>query len=154
MAKKIKVLIDNGVNINRVTQSDIISNNPNSRYKVATITLSIILFVSIFGNFIQFIDYSETSERLESSKQEIDYYSNKYYDAQTSLSRLIGSNTVSYIEKKLNFMDTNVYFQIEGYGKYYYTYDCMIKKVGNKKYRFLAFNEGQAKAQGFKKDSC
>ena len=51
-------------------------------------------------------------------------------------------------------MDKSIVFQIKGYGNYYYSYDCMMKKVGNKDYRYWAYNKEAAKDYGLKKGSC
>lgn len=58
-----------------------------------------------------------------------------------------------YDKNKLQFFDDNVVFIIDGFGDYYYTYDCMMKKVSGN-YSYLALNVDEAKNKGYREGSC
>lgn len=69
------------------------------------------------------------------------------------LNKLTGNNTIQYMEKKLNFFDNNIVFRIEGFGDYYYTYDCMLKKV-NGSFSYWAYNRERAISEGLREGRC
>lgn len=70
------------------------------------------------------------------------------------LEDLLNGKTYYYVKNKLDLMDEAIVFQIEGYGNYYYTYDCMMKKVSSSKYSYWAYNKEQAIGRGLKRGSC
>jgi hypothetical protein len=71
------------------------------------------------------------------------------------LERLIGDHDVDYIEKKLDFFDESVVYVVDDkLGNYYYSYDCLVKKIGNKQFSYLAYNPENARAEGYKKGKC
>ena len=91
---------------------------------------------------------------LSDSRKEAEELRKDNSKVYSRLFSITGFKTDDYIKDKLNFLDDGVVFQIEGYGNYYYTYDCMMQKVGDKHFRFAAFNDAQAKSNGLKKGSC
>ena len=83
-----------------------------------------------------------------SSKQEL---AESYKE---DLDRLVGDKDVDYIEDKLNFFDESVVYVIEGFGNYYYSYDCMMKKVGNNEFSYWAYNPEAAQDEGYREGGC
>lgn len=83
---------------------------------------------------------SSEQELVESYKEDLD--------------RLVGDKDVDYIEDKLNFFDESVVYVIEGFGNYYYSYDCMMKKVGNNEFSYLAYNPETAQNKGYREGGC
>ena len=65
---------------------------------------------------------------------------------------IVTSQTV-YDNDKLQFFDDNIVFVIDGFDDYYYTYDCMMKKVSGN-YSYLAFNVDEAINKGYREGSC
>ena len=72
----------------------------------------------------------------------------------SSYDTILNGQTAVYVINKLNFFDENVVFQLEGYGKYYYTYDCVQKITDGKEYSYWAYNIDAAKGNGLKKGGC
>lgn len=113
----------------------------------------IILFILSFGfNIYQLISIQKNNDKINNLKSNIKVLKN-------DVSSLEDDNVQLRLEKwdyigKANFLDENVVFVIEGYGNYYYTYDCMMKKVGNNQYSFWAYNISQAIGRGYKKGGC
>lgn len=58
-----------------------------------------------------------------------------------------------YDKQKLKFYDDSIVFVIEGFGNYYYTYDCMMQKV-NSNYTYWAYNREAAIAKGYHEGRC
>lgn len=121
--------------------------------------ISWVTIVSLVANIILIIpiiflgiSLSEKNEIIDEQNVEIDnmwYYKN---DSET-LDELLDGKTSYYIQDKLDFMDEFIVFKIDGFGNYYYTYDCMMKKV-NGDYSFIAYNINEAQRIGLKKGSC
>lgn len=70
------------------------------------------------------------------------------------LDRITGGNDVDYVEDKLDFYDDSVVFVIEGFGNYYYSYDCMMQKVGNNEFTFWSYNTEAAIDNGYREGGC
>ena len=103
-------------------------------------TIVLIININSLNNKI-----SNLKEKNSTNKMEIRNLKRENLD----LSKFKAQNA-----NKLNFYDEKVVFVIEGYGNYYYTYDCMINKVGNNKYYFWAYNKEQAIGKGYRQGSC
>ena len=58
-----------------------------------------------------------------------------------------------YDKQKLNFYDNSIVFVIEGFGDYYYSYDCMMQKVSGN-YSYWAFNREAAIDRGYHEGRC
>ena len=58
------------------------------------------------------------------------------------------------LRNKSNFMDEYIVFVLNGYGNYYYTYDCMEEVTEGKEYTFWAYNTNSAIAKGYKPFNC
>lgn len=72
---------------------------------------------------------------------------------EDDLEDLLNGETADYVKKKLEFMDDNIVFEIEGFENYYYSYDCMMKKVDGD-FVFWAYNKNAAINNGLKAGSC
>ena len=59
----------------------------------------------------------------------------------------------NYEIEKANFLDENIVFVLEGYGNFYYTYDC-VKKLTNGTFTYYAYNEENAIANGYIPGTC
>lgn len=70
------------------------------------------------------------------------------------LYNLIGTDGFLYTKDKLDFYDEHIVFVIEGYGKHYYSYDCVQKITSDDNYSFWAYNEEAAKENGYTKGYC
>ncbi len=55
---------------------------------------------------------------------------------------------------KVDFIDKNIVFVIKGFGDYYYSYDCMMKKVGDNQFSYWAYNKEQAIKKGYEEGRC
>ena len=99
------------------------------------IILMTLFIISLIGNICQYIEYEDLYWSYVSETDEL-YWKNKE------------------LEEKANFLDENIYFDIEGLGKYYYTYDCMKQITNGTKYRYRVFIEKEAISEGYKPASC
>lgn len=97
---------------------------------------------------------------LENKKSQIEEINYEFDDSlwnykidSENLDDLLDGDTYYYVKNKLDFIDENIVFVIEGYGNYYYTYDCMMTKVEGE-YTYWAYNKEQAISRGYKKGSC
>ena len=72
---------------------------------------------------------------------------------------IIENNNEEYLQywqknhNKVDFIDENIVFVIEGYGNYYYSYDCMMDIV-NGNFTYWAYNKEQAIYNGYQKGKC
>lgn len=51
---------------------------------------------------------------------------------------------------KADFMDENIVFVLDGYGKYYYTYDQVQQVTQGRRYEYWAYNKEQAIGLGYR----
>lgn len=58
------------------------------------------------------------------------------------------------LRNKSNFMDEYIVFVLDGYGNYYYTYDCMEEVTEGKEYSFWVYSINNAVAKGYKPFNC
>ena len=54
------------------------------------------------------------------------------------------------LQVKADFYDENIVFVLEGYGKYYYTYDQVKQVTQGKTYSYWAYNKEAAIGEGYK----
>lgn len=110
--------------------------------------ISVIINVKLYNeNAILYEDYLDLhfeNKRLEEENEEI----------HSNLFSVIGTNSVYYTQKKLEFFDEHIVFVIEGYGNKYYTYDCVQDITNGERYNYWAYNTEAAKSQGYKKGTC
>lgn len=132
MANKIRIKKENRINK--------VSKENDYKYKAPFIIFLILFILSCFAIYVLYANLEEREE--------------EYNNVSDKLESLTRGQTYFYTQSKLNFIDKHVVFQIEGYGNYYYTYECMLKKVGNNEYNFWAYNTEAAQGRGLKQGSC
>lgn len=111
---------------------------PKVAITVIVITvLSILLFFSILFNIIQYIGDNDISKYEEDEQiLDLEYSLNAHYWK---------------LSEKAEFLDENIVFVIDGYGKYYFTYDKMIEITeDDDHYEFWAYNKELAIDLGYK----
>ena len=122
--------------------------------------LMVFLIISIVINITFGFLYFESSNKngklnAENKKiiKENKNLENENEEIHSNLFNVIGINSVYYVKNKLDFMDDNIVFKIEGFGNYYYTYDCMMQKV-NGSYSYWAYNKEAAISTGLRAGGC
>lgn len=147
MAKKIK--------IEEYEKNHGISKKAKIADKIKLISL-ITNGVLLVGIIVLFIMYQRLSSNsiARSTYDSLLRSKNTTIDAlQAELDYVLGENNMIYVREKLDFMNDNIVFKIKGFGNYYYSYDCMKKKVGDS-YEYWAYNIDAAKGQGLKAGGC
>ena len=97
----------------------------------------------------------ETNDsEIERLKNNLNSKSELAKSYKEDLDRLTRGHDVGYIEDKLDFFDDSVVFVIEGFGNYYYSYDCMMQKVGTNAFTFWAYNPEAARDNGYREGGC
>lgn len=116
---------------------------------------SLILYLVIGGlvvsNILFIFMYVDKNNQLE----DVIYgYDENDTWCETTMDMLTDGHTWSYTNEKLDFFDENIVFVIEGYGNYYYTYDCVQKITDGEEYSYWAYNKEAAKGNGYQKGTC
>lgn len=96
---------------------------------------------------------SSNEDEISKLKDDLNAKEELAEEYKDDLNRLLGDKDVDYIEEKLEFFDDNVVFRIEGFGNYYYSYDCMLQKV-NGNYTYWAYNPEKAAVEGLRPGGC
>lgn len=73
---------------------------------------------------------------------------------ETTMDILTDGNSWTYTSDKLDFYDENIVFVIEGYGNYFFSYDCVQKITGGEEYSYWAYNKEAAISKGYQKGIC
>lgn len=121
-------------------------------FKITSISSNILL---LFLLIIVIIIYSNRENNLSEEYEEKIRIKENYLDiCQTDLDSITKNKSVSYTKDKLDFYNKSVVFVIKGYGNKYYSYDCMMEKVGDKRFSYLVYNPENAKGLGYKKGKC
>lgn len=110
-------------------------------YIIVFVLLVIIIGLSIYtvNAKVQAHDLESQISKLKSENSRLKNEKNDYF---------IDSITNGV---KANFLDENIVFVIDGYGRYYYTYDQMEQVTqGLEEYSYWAYNKEQAKGLGYK----
>lgn len=115
-------------------------------FGIAGITIGVLIF--FYNKELNSKDAEIT--RLDDA---VDYWKDLAKDSD-KLDMIVGNQDPYYVKNKLDFYDENIVFVVEGYGNYYYTYDCMKQKVGNNAFSFYAFNTETARAKGYYEGGC
>lgn len=128
-----------------------------TKIKVLLIVFLIILIVVNIALGFLYFESSNKNEVLRAENKKI-IKENENLEAEneeihSNLFDVIGINPVYYIKNKLDFMDDNIVFKIEGFGNYYYTYDCMMRKVSGS-YSYWAYNKEAAISTGLRAGGC
>lgn len=128
-----------------------VENENNTFLKTLSIILGIFLLISIIVIFslliknekqrLKIIDFNEEY----SDYDELMEYKSLYFDEMAKNVKL---------SDKVSFMDEHIVFVLDGYGNYYYNYDCMQEVTKGKKFKFLSYNTENAISLGYKKFNC
>lgn len=122
----------------------------NKKLKITLIVLVIVLIiVSGIAIYLKISDKtSELKDEISTLKKQVSTLSeekNKLSSENASLKLTNSKNS-----KKIEFFDKNVVFVIDGYGRYYYTYDQMAQVTQGKSFSYWAYNLEQAIDLGYR----
>ena len=98
-------------------------------------------------------DTNKLNERIEKLEDENAKLIEENTELNSDLLKITGLNTNEYIVDKLDFFDEHIVFVLEGYGNYYYTYDC-VQKITDGPYTYWAYNKEAARSKGYYKGTC
>ena len=129
-------------------------NNKTKNLNIISLVCNGIFIVLII---ILLISLGNKNNQIQGMEYELEEYEDDmwgYKIDSENLDDLLDGNTYYYVKNKLDLMDEAIVFQIEEYGNYYYTYDCMMEKVGSSEYSYWAYNKEQAIGRGLKRGSC
>lgn len=90
-------------------------------------------------------DANELAKEIISLKETLESSSDSRFE-------LLKENII--LRNKSNFMDEYIVFVLNGYGNYYYTYDCMKEVTEGKEYSFWVYSINNAIAKGYKPFKC
>ncbi len=130
------------------------SNYKKDIIKIASLITNGVLVIALILLIVMHFNIKSRTYSWEEYGSMLDKKNSEISDLKSDLDRVLGGKSVEYIEDKLNLMDEDIVFQIEGYGNKYYTYDCVMKKVGEKPFSYWAYNKDAARVEGLKKGSC
>lgn len=116
-----------------------------------SLILYLIISVLVISNITFALLYNDSKKELQNIA---DGFTDSSDWCETQLNMLKGDKTIFYMQDKLDFFDENIVFVIEGYGNYYYTYDCVQKITDGEEYSFWAYNKEAAKSNGYQKGTC
>lgn len=104
--------------------------------------ISIVMYVSLYSKSVESDDIKKewTTAPLEN-------------DCTYDLVSILKGQSIDYVREKLKFMNDNIVFKIDGFGNYYYSYDCMMEKV-NGNFTYWAYNKDAAISEGLKAGGC
>lgn len=110
--------------------------------------LTFIIMIFIVFNFYQMtiidIDKFNAEKKIKELEKEINDLKNQSVESRLDILKY---------ENKAKFLDENIVFVINGYGNYYYTYDC-VQKITSGSYTYWAYNKEAAISKGYKKGTC
>ncbi|MDD2392254.1 MAG: hypothetical protein PHU94_04920 [Bacilli bacterium] len=158
MAKKIRV--ENYET--EISSEESLKSKPKLKPKKNKIKLLLIVFliilivVNVALGFLYFKSTNKNGKLKEENNKILklnEDLENENEEINSNLFNVIGLDSVYYVKNKLNFMDDNIVFKIEGFGNYYYTYDCMMQKV-NGSYSYWAYNKEAAISNGLRAGGC
>lgn len=113
---------------------------------VICLIIIIVMYESLYSNSTLKVEDKSTVDEKKWIVKPLEF-------CDEELNGLLNDKTADYVKEKLKFIDDNIVFEIEEFGKYYYSYDCMMKKVdGN--FSFWAYNKNAAIDAGLKEGSC
>lgn len=119
--------------------------NTNKAFIIIIIVLTVIIIIeSMFIIKKQNYD-NELKKEIDSLKETLESSSNSHIE-------LLKENVK--LRNKSNFMDEYIVFVLDGYGNYYYTYDCMEEVTEGKEYSFWVYSINNAVAKGYKPFNC
>lgn len=119
------------------------------------ISFVILMVLAVFLgglNIYQYVKLTEKNEIIADYKSKNTSLSQELREEKDENFDLLLEN-VELIDKA-NFLDENIVLVLEGYGNYYYTYDCVEKITNGESYSYWAYNIEAAKVKGYKKGTC
>lgn len=131
-----------------------IKSAKNNKLTITSLIFNGALIVCIIVLGIMYVNKNQEVEDLYVDLELKDEAMWSYKSDSEDLEDLLNGKTYYYVKNKLDLMDEAIVFEIDGYGNYYYTYDCMMKKVGSSEYSYWAYNKEQAIGRGLKRGSC
>ena len=120
----------------------------------------LILIICVLIGVIVFLIQSNKTEKLEkeilSLEKNISSLENNISTLESQKRTLTKENDdleekIKKSNYKIDFYDNRIVFVIDGYGKYYYTYDQMEQVTQGTSFEFWAYNKVQAIDLGYKK---
>lgn len=142
-------------------KKNIEKNNKSEQKNKLLLPLIIIIVLfscSFICNVLLLINHNTSSSldneeitRLERELNSKEILANSY---KRDLDRLVGDKDADYVKEKIDFYDESVVYVIEGFGNYYYSYDCMRKKVGNNHFSYWTYNPEAAQDEGYREGGC
>lgn len=149
MAKKIKISeIEKEINNTKKEKK------PKAKLNILFITLTIVFASSLVGSIIYYNnELSSLKKENKSLVKKNNNLESENEEIHSNLFSVIGTDSVYYVSNKLDFFNDNIVFQIEGFGNYYYSYDCMMQKV-NGEYTYWAYNKEAAISRGLRAGGC
>ncbi len=115
-------------------------------FSVSIISIGLLIFFYVK-------ETKENNTEIDRLDAAVEYWRDLAKDSD-KLEMLSGGQDPDYVKDKLDFYDENIVFVIEGYGDYYYSYDCMIQKVGNNAFTYWAYNKEAARNRGYYEGGC
>lgn len=161
MAKKVKISENEKKLKENIHKEDFIHKKSKNKLNILFIVLVIVMGIGIVGSIVFYNNkisllkknYNTLKKENKNLTKENKRLANENEQIHSNLFSVIGTNSVYYVNDKLDFMDENIVFKIEGFGNYYYTYDCMISKV-NGPYTYWAYNKEAAISIGLRAGGC
>ena len=98
-------------------------------------------------------DTNKLNERIEKLEDENAKLIEENTELNSDLLKITGLHTNEYIVDKLEFFDNNIVFVLEGYGNYYYSYDC-VQKITNGSYTYWLYHKNEAMRRGYYQGTC
>ena len=129
--------------------------NKKERNKlVLTIQILLIIFgVSLISNVLLVKKCFDYRTKTITAKE--DYVTTIITSDRNGNPKEVRYNPPLSKEEKSKFLDDNVVFILDDNdSKYYYSYDCLAKKVGDNNFSYWAYNKSAAKSKGYKEFSC
>lgn len=110
------------------------------------ITITILTIIIIIMGIYAFSKKGEYEDEISDLKSQISRLNRNYNELESEKDSEWRKNS-----EKIEFLDENIVFVIDGYGDYYYTYDQMetvTQGIGS--YTYWAYNKEQAIYRGYK----
>lgn len=123
----------------------------NLKYKIAI--GSMILIICILIGVIVYLIQSNKTEKLEKNISSLESTISTLESQKKTLKKEKEDleEKIRKNNEKIDFYDKNVVFVIDGYGRYYYTYDQMEQVTQGTSFEYWAYNKEQAIDLGYKK---
>ncbi len=114
----------------------------NTKLKITIVILTIILvLVGVAAIYFGVVRENENEETISYLRDEL--------DKSEDNNKILKSENLEQL-RKISFFDDNVVFVLEGYGRYYYTYDQVQQVTQGKKYYFSVYSVQDAINDGYR----